>query len=112
MDHAALPLGWACPQRHSIRKSARSALTSINSNNLHKAQDASICAPLTAIQAGNAQHLFQPQNHLCEINFKPSLTVLSRIESQKSISAKPLQLTMNSLTQMLSIRVEVTVQTA
>jgi hypothetical protein len=35
MDHAALPLGSACLQRRSIRKSARSALTSINSNNLN-----------------------------------------------------------------------------
>jgi hypothetical protein len=35
MDHAALPLGWACLQRRLIRNSARSALTSINSNNLN-----------------------------------------------------------------------------
>jgi transcriptional regulator with GAF, ATPase, and Fis domain len=35
MDHAALPLGSACLQRRLIRKSARSALTSINSNNLN-----------------------------------------------------------------------------
>ena len=33
MDHAALPLGSACLRRRLIRKSARSALTSINSNN-------------------------------------------------------------------------------
>jgi len=33
MDHAALPLGSGCLQQRLIRKSARSALTSINSNN-------------------------------------------------------------------------------
>jgi len=33
MGHAALPLGSACLQRHSIRKSVRLVLTSINSNN-------------------------------------------------------------------------------
>ena len=35
MDHGALPLGSAYLQRRLIRKSARSALTSINSNNLN-----------------------------------------------------------------------------
>jgi hypothetical protein len=35
MDHAALPLGSVCLQQRLIRKSARSALISINSNNLN-----------------------------------------------------------------------------
>ena len=41
MAQAALPLGSACLQRRLIRKSARSTLTSINSNNLnsHLAHD-------------------------------------------------------------------------
>src|SRR4030095_15263905 len=34
-DHAALLLDWDCRRRRLIRKSARSALTSINSNNLN-----------------------------------------------------------------------------
>jgi hypothetical protein len=98
MDHAALPLDWDCLQRLLIRKSARSALTSINSNNRGHAQSTG-CASARWCSYPDKQcpAYLSASNSSLRNKFQAvaSLTVLSRIESQKSIRAKLVQLGVN-----------------
>jgi ABC-type transporter Mla MlaB component len=91
MERAALPHDWAYLQRRSIRKSGRSALTSINSNNFNLYLAHDVLVSLAAVFARLDKHMLkitkQAENaRLTRVTLHGHLTAEYVPEVEKALS--------------------------